>query len=364
MNAYFKSIIKELAETSRRREKMSPDMLTREAYENYPKKFYKFRSMQGDSRKYTIDMLNEAYLWAANPSTFDDNSDSRLAIPEGYEKQILQWFSSHLAEMWFYELPPKGMKGKKAGHTLDDYIKVQESFKDEHGKVKKQELLSAMRKMVHGLSQQELQQLRKVVNSKLLSDDNNPFIKGWEERREEIVNAFHDKSLVACVTRTYKNRKMWEDYADKYRGIVVEYVLPEYEKLTDEQKLVLLHLFPVSYYKQIPKVSLIPLFEWVFRKNYWGEETDISDYLAELYEQVLYKEMDYSAEKELRFVDCGVEHKIAVPFIRKVYVGYKISPKNLNRIKRICKEKGYKLCVQKEDRNKREFDYVELSVSD
>lgn len=364
MNTYFKKTLKALAEAVMRKETMSPDMLTKEAYDKYPKKIYKFRSMQKQSRENTLAMLNDEYLWAANPSTFDDNSDSRLDLPNDFEKQIQQWFNSHLAEMWFYGLPRKGMRGKKFGHTLKDYIKLQNQFIDEKGKVRKQELTNALRKMLHGLPQQEYHRLRKEINSRLLQDSGNFIINGWKERREGIVNSFRNESLIACVTQTYKNRKMWEDYADKYRGIVVEYVLPAYDDLTDEQKVLLLHLFKVSYCKRIPKISLTPLFEWVFQKNYYGKETDISDFMAELYEQVLYKDKDYVAEREWRFVDCGKGHKIDVPFIRRVFAGYKISPENLKEIEMLCKERGYRLFLQKEDPSKREFDYVEHSLNE
>lgn len=358
MKEYFSRTIKVLAETTLRGETMSAEMFTREAYEQYPKKFYKYKSLVGRKVKYVLEMISDEYLWADHPSSFDDISDSRINVTDGFNKQLQQWFNSHLAEIWFHELPPKGMKGKKGGHTLKDYREVQDKYIDAEGKVKKKELLEALPKMVHGLSQNELAVIRKAMKDNLLPDSNDFLIKGWENHRDDIVNAFQNNSLIACVTKTYKNRKMWEDYANGYSGIVIEYTLPEYDQLTDEQKVLLLHLFPVTYLKRIPKVSLTPIFEWSFQKRYWKKEINISDFWAELYEQILCKEPDYITEKEWRFIDCSKEQRIPMPFIRRVYAGYKISDKNLKKVMNVCRAKGFELYLQKENPAKREFQYI------
>lgn len=364
MEGCFQRVLKELAICSIRKEHINPELLTKELYEKYPKHLFKYKGFRGQGKQYTFEMLEKEYLWADLPSNFDDSSDSRIAVPDDSREQLIRWYNSHLAEIWFYSLKPVGMKGKKYGHTLQDYLDVQAKFIDEKGVVKKQKCIEAFSNMLVSMPKKEVLELRRLVKGNMIPDVPRLLAQEWESKSVEMVNSFRNDSHIACVTKDYKNRKMWEDYADKYKGIVIEFCLPRYEELSDEQKRMFLHLFPVSYRnpKRIPRISLMPLFEWEFQRKFWNREIELGDFLAKLYEQVLYKEKDYSFEKEWRFVDCSNENKIPFPFVKRVYAGYKISKQNLQKLKRTCKQKGFELYLQKEDVTRRELIYVKCQL--
>ena len=59
--------------------------------------------------------------------------------------------------------------------------------------------------------------------------------------------------------------------------------------MSDEQKRMFINLFPVSYYKRIPGVPLLPFIEYSFQKELYGRTTDISDAMTKLFCQLLYK---------------------------------------------------------------------------
>ena len=67
---------------------------------------------------------------------------------------------------------------------------------------------------------------------------------------------------------------MWEEYADKYAGFVIEYDLA----LATEQpnaSSALARTFPVTYYKRLPKVPLLPFIERSFYKDLYGKDIDV-----------------------------------------------------------------------------------------
>ena len=226
MESCFQRVLKELAICGIRKEPINPELLTKELYEKYPKRLYKYKSLSKQGKRYTFDMLENQYLWADFPSSFDDSSDSRITIPNDSQEQLTRWYNSHLAEIWFYSLKPVGMKGKKYGHTLQDYKDVQAKFVDERGIVKKQKCMEAFSNMLVSMPKKDVLELKRLVKRNMIPDVHQLLAQEWKAKSEELVNAFRNNSHIACVTKDYKNRKMWEDYADKYKGIVIEFSLP------------------------------------------------------------------------------------------------------------------------------------------
>ena len=69
---------------------------------------------------------------------------------------------------------------------------------------------------------------------------------------------------------------MWEDYAAKYSGFAIEYDLST-ALTSPECVTALLRIFPVSYYRRIPKVPLLPFVQSEFYQALYKRQVDISD---------------------------------------------------------------------------------------
>ncbi len=157
-----------------------------------------------------------------------------------------------------------------------------------------------------------------------------------------VVNSLRDKNMVCCLTARNDNRKMWEEYSEKYTGFVVEYDLTKL--LESDQCELISKLFPVTYYKRMPKVPLLPFIEYVFYKELYGKKIDINKATKQLCRQLLCKDFDYRSEEEWRIV--SEKHKVDFPCISAVYAGNKISNENQEKLKVICSKRGIPLYKQ------------------
>ena len=136
---------------------------------------------------------------------------------------------------------------------------------------------------------------------------------------------------------------MWEDYADKYAGFVIEYDLTR-AKNYPESILAISQIFPVTYYKRMPKVPLLPFIERVFFKALYNENVPIDDAAKKLFKQLLIKKEEYSGEEEWRIISST--NRIVFPLISAVYMGYKISDESVQRLEEICIRKSIPLYRQ------------------
>ena len=150
--------------------------------------------------------------------------------------------------------------------------------------------------------------------------------------------------MICCVTTRKENRHMWEDYAAKYSGFAIEYDLST-ALTSPECVTALLRIFPVSYYRRMPKVPLLPFVQSEFYQALYKRQVDISDAKKKLYRQLLVKGYDYRTEEEWRIV--STQNRIPFPVVSAVYAGYKISDINLQRLKTICNEKEIPLYKQR-----------------
>ena len=137
---------------------------------------------------------------------------------------------------------------------------------------------------------------------------------------------------------------MWEEYADKYAGFVIEYDLSMAAEHPNASS-VLARTFPVTYYKRLPRVPLLPFIERSFYKDLYGKDTDIFDAAKKLYKQLLIKKEEYCSEEEWRIL--SATQRIEFPIISAVYMGYKITDKHAHRLMAICAQKNIPLYKQK-----------------
>ena len=309
---------------------------------HYPRYLYKYRDCKSE---YNFQMIEEEYLWADIPANFYDPYDALVNLKLKSELPYIQkWLYDHIGEILFYSIPPKGMFDHKQGQTLQNYLNAQEQFKDASGKYnasKAKKLMFLETKKMNHENRSKLQSIYDKLESPEFEESLSLVI---ENILKSVVNSLREKNKVCCLTRRNDNQKMWEDYADKYSGFVIEYDLSK-ACIGAECMERISKMFPVTYYKRMPKVPLLPFIEKSFYKELYGKEINIHDAECKLFKQLLVKKYDYSGEEEWRIISS--ENRISFPLISAIYAGYLISDDDLSVLTSICVEKQidlYKQC--------------------
>ena len=345
MERFFRNIIKQIVGSTPEHPINTATLLNADAMGHYPEYLYKYRYF--DAEENGINTLKNDYLWADHPTSFDDPLDAAVNLKLKTElKDIERWLYQHLGEIIYFNIKPKGMAKSKNGQTLAMYKEAQAHFLDENGKPNAKAATSALLTEINKLPYNQRQKALKAYKDFESPDFEKKVEDAIRKTLSGIVNSLRDKTMLTSLTARKDNQKMWEDYSSKYTGFVIEYKRPDYAILNDDQKRMIVNLFPVSYYKRIPGVPLLPFIEHSLQKELYGKTSDISDAITKLFCQLLYKKIEYNSEEEWRLITDGKEHKITFPFISAVYAGYKIADKDLDSLKDICQKKGIPLYKQ------------------
>lgn len=303
---------------------------------HYPTYLYKFRDC---NKEYNFDMLEEDYLWADNPSNFLDPSDSIVNFKIKSEiPSIQKWLYSHLGELLFL------LNRQNSDKKLHEYLEVQTAFLDSKGRFNP----SKFEKTLDAETEKLPPEKRELTKAYFDYLESTEFEIAAQKRIVEIfqnlTNLLRNGNLVCCLTQRKENQKMWEEYSDKYTGFVIEYSLSKVKDFPESYKFIS-QLFPVSYRKSMPKVPLVPFLDSLINKEVYNIETDVSDATRKLVMQLLVKKEEYSGEEEWRIL--SPVQRIPFPFISAVYMGYKISDENTQRLIEICTKKNIPLYRQK-----------------
>ncbi len=340
MNQYFENILSEIV-TATENTDLYKNCFSVTNLIHYPTHLYKYRDCNNE---YNFQMLEEEYLWADIPANFYDPSDALVNLKLASElPKIQKWLFAHLGELLYYSIPPKGMQSHKNGQTLQKYIEAQERFMDSKGRYSAQRAKSLMLVETRKLNPQMQREVQKIYDQFESPEFETKMQDAVESVLTNTVNILREKNLVCCLTERKENQKMWEDYADKYAGFVIEYDLTR-AKNYPESILAISQIFPVTYYKRMPKVPLLPFIERVFFKALYNENVPIDDAAKKLFKQLLIKKEEYSGEEEWRIISST--NRIVFPLISAVYMGYKISDESVQRLEEICIRKSIPLYRQ------------------
>ena len=345
MKKYFSDIINIVASEKTDCIAEACSLLTPETLMHYPKCLYKYRTF--DDKGLNIDALENDYLWANYPAKYDDPVDAAVKLKLKTElKNIETWVYSHVGEILFYNIPPKGMKSQKCGQKLEKYIEAQTHFVGSSGKIDATAVCRSLFTEANKLPQKQKQGFLDYLKKLETHEFEEKVESEIKNTLDKVVNAFRDNRLIVCLSERNDNQKMWEDYSGKYTGFVIEYKRPDFCSLDDDTKQLLVSIFPVGYYKRLPGVELLPFIEFAFFKDLYGRETDISSANVKLFRQMLNKRIDYISEEEWRIICNSEQQKIVFPFESAVYAGYKTEDKDLAKLKDICQKKGLPLYKQ------------------
>jgi len=157
---------------------------------------------------------------------------------------------------------------------------------------------------------------------------------GINNFNDKIFNLIDEKFGVASLTSSNNNPSMWSHYADKHKGLCIEY---DFSSIIENTNLISMFLYPVNY--QSVRITLDEnILDKVDLKDI--EKQGKGD-LINLFLQGLYtKHESWKYESEWRSIallkmDNEDARKIKVPKISAIYLGNKMGTQMKNRISKI-----------------------------
>ena len=303
---------------------------------NYPRHLYKYKDGLED---HDYDMISDGYIWASAPKGFDDPTDSfvNLSIVSGDKDRIVDTLIDHHNDAIRNSIANGKINAEHFTEmTMADIIKYKQEISTQNHKYS----ATKNRQHINQSRDKQIKKIDKMLHSPKFKQD---VARSIEKALEKTAQIFRDKCKICCLTARKDNQKLWENFAGKYTGFVIEY---DTKKCLGnvEAETALSSMFKVSYRRYLPTVSLYDIFELWFLKTVCGQDYDTTKLAENLYNQLLFKKKEYAGEEEWRVI--AYQNRIEFPAISAVYMGYKIDPHNEEKLKSICFKKGIPLYKQ------------------
>lgn len=295
-------------------------------------KLYKYYSLSSD---FTVNNIENDILYLNTPKAFNDPFDCFLGYP--YRDLIVQFCITLIMEDDFQmnEFAMEAFGKLILGESLSDLeCQFFNSIIQQYGK----ELAATNIDYWKNKSIEE--KLPLICNlltdqGKDLQDNIISCCKNMAKLQTNVRNAINNNFVVTCFSETYDNELMWAHYADKHRGICVEY---DMSKMDNDPNIAYYKFFtyPVIYSESRPQIPII--LNRIVKHNYSISEGKYS--LSDRYLYLLTKSKAWKYEREWRMILPDNKHNIVnFPLISKIYLGVNISEIDEQRIKQVAAQK-------------------------
>lgn len=170
-----------------------------------------------------------------------------------------------------------------------------------------------------------------------LNFDDKRLIKCELNASHEIIDLIKNTTLVSCFTENIDDSYFWTKYADDYQGFCVEYKTADILNYIESTKG--MFFGPVKYGdKMVINDFSNECHKFAFtvfeKKDEWSNENEW---------RILYNKVD-SSNKATWNKTGGRLMKFVTP--NKVIFGKSMSNKKIEKIKKICVNNGFKICIQ------------------
>ena len=297
-------------------------------------KLYKYYG----TSEYTLYNLENDIIYLNNPSSFNDPFDCYL----GYSrKDFLEQFC--LAIIIEDDLKANNVAGEAFAkfimgeelqyHEMDFFNKRISIYGKEFANTK-------ITDWVHKGLTEKLPLFCNLIcdDGKKLAHDILQYCDRMAQIQNNVRKVIDENYLVTCFSETYTNNLMWAHYADKNRGICVEY---DFTKSNDPDVIFLQNcIFPVIYSPKRPQIPVVIESRGHF--SYYAHEDNYG--LTEKYLFLLTKGLEWKYEREWRMILQESKNRVfKFPIISKIYLGVNISKEFEKRVVALAKRKNVEI---------------------
>lgn len=305
----------------------------------YPPYLYKYRQCND----YAFSMLAEDYLWAAKPNEFLDPIDSLIVLDLKKElSSIIEWLLTHCGELVYFKIKPEGMTTPKGNQSLEKYIEAQKIITPDN---KQNSITSVQHRLtieINKLPWKMREEIKQRLKYFQTAEFENRIKESIQKLLHSTANSLRENLFVSCLTKRKDNQMMWETYALHYSGFAIEYDICSSADRSEHVETIK-RLFPVIY-EEVPSFPMLEFAKEYFDQELYKREMNKSRWETEFLKYTFYKKAKYKEEEEWRLV--ANENKIPSLCISGVYMGYKISKENEDKLVKICEKKGIRVFKQ------------------
>ncbi len=308
--------------------------LNTEKFEIVNNKLYKYYG----TSSYTLLNLENDIVYLNNPSSFNDPFDCYLAY--SYKDFLEQCCLSLIIEDDFKmdeetcESFVKFILGEKLSKEEEEFFNnVIKTYGNEFSDTtidnwKGKELIDKLPLFCNLLCDDGIGLARDILN----------YCGEMAQIQNNVRKSVDQNFLITCFSETYNNNLMWAHYADKNRGICVEY---DFSKCSDKNSNYLKNaIFPVYYDEKRPQIPI--KIESIDKFKYKASEGNYS--LLDKYLFLLTKGYDWKYEREWRLIVQGKKERIyKLPIISKIFLGVNIDAKFESQVQQIADRKNIKV---------------------
>ena len=194
-----------------------------------------------------------------------------------------------------------------------------------------------------------------------MSNISKPYVEDKTfERFGMVLKEAGERVGVCSLSEINDNKVMWSLYCNEYKGYCVEYSI----RNTKEGRR---FLFPVIYTRKPNNNFIKKMFDSMFgelnRQVYLRsnprEQNSVITNVGAIYELSCVKDIDWRFQKEWRVVGEPEDHFTEAD-IKAVYLGFKVSKSNENKMIRLAKKQHFNLFKMKSPNGKKRIEYLKL----
>lgn len=270
---------------------------------NFPKHLYKYTKIHES----TFDDIENNLIYVSNPKIFEDKLD--IYLTDIFPGNVMDYNQTNY----------KNIFNEK---TYEKFIEMVNKIAIEN--IPLSEIILIVDNFINKYKITNINPHDLTIDIELLIEQANvETLLEWKHWREN--------TFIYCVTDTFKYQHMWNDYSG-HDGICIEYDFSDVDPLKNEYCIC---TFPVQYSDKLYELKKVPYPKKIFSFLYF--------YSA------LIKLKKFQMENEWRYIiQCtgkseDFENKVPYQKISAIYMGYKISTENKDKLTKLCKENNLKL---------------------
>ena len=318
-------------------------------FKEIPQNLYKYRACNENN----FSALEKMSIWLSSAEEFPDPYDCRLpfSVRKLSDKKInklMKWF---LFSEYIYAYEKENLSQYEYAFTPKEVRKIMFSkcYNDElvYDKVKIKKFIDKH----YDSAEHPKIAIKFSYFDKLISRYGRGeklrewFRKDCEEGCKETIGMNRRDHYVYCFTETNDNPKMWEEYADNYKGFCIGY---DFSKGVRSDFLkhpscvaAVQSISPVFYMEKRPHFDSYEYQLKQYKETFYERKKDYwdSDLASELLMQNLIKSKYYENEQEWRIIVGGDGSGLLwFPFFSAIYLGKDIEIENKKRLLKIAKK--------------------------
>ncbi len=315
-----------------------------------PNFLYKYR----DFDEHTFDMIENQYIYLAEPKKLDDQFECKV---NELDTSLKRLSDEELHKILDYAIIKKivDLLPKQNQFLMKE---VEKSCFEADAFSREKYIMFFMKK--NKKSSKEIQEViskSDVLANKLLENEE---FKNVIHTLLKLLNDLRTDTGICSLAEKKDNQVMWTMYANHYKGCCIEY---DFSSELDNPNYLgcCYKLYPVLYKKK-RDFNIVGFLTAIIMNAFLEEKIQKKNYpsfLKEFLSIILTKGKDWEFQREWRLIDsCKTKHP--APKIKAIYLGSNVKEANKQKILDYAEKYDFKVYIQENDYQTLELKFTEL----